>query len=234
MITILLPLYNGIEYLNYSLNSIKSQSYTNWELIIGINGHYNSIDFYDNVKKIVNNIFHKNDKVNILNLNLFNKIDTLNYLTRIAKYDYIALIDADDVWSINKLELQVPYLNNYDVVGSHCYYINKDGYNLSVSPTLPVGDITEYNFFDGNPIINSSVILKKTDAVWQLDDINLNGVEDYDLWFKLKFQKKKFYNIDKKICFHRLHDKSYFNNKNNNYVNILINKWRNMFNLIDY
>ena len=234
MITILLPLYNGIEYLNYSLNSIKSQSYTNWELIIGINGHYNSIDFYDNVKKIVNNIFHKNDKVNILNLNLFNKIDTLNYLTRIAKYDYIALIDADDVWSINKLELQVPYLNNYDVVGSHCYYINKDGYNLSFSPTLPVGDITEYNFFDGNPIINSSVILKKTDAVWQLDDINLNGVEDYDLWFKLKFQKKKFYNIDKKICFHRLHDKSYFNNKNNNYVNILINKWRNMFNLIDY
>ena len=130
--------------------------------------------------------------------------------------------------------MQVPYLNTYDVVGSHCYYINKDGYNLSFSPKLPVGDITEYNFFDGNPIINSSVILKKSDAVWQLDDININGVEDYDLWFKLKFQKKKFYNIEKKICFHRLHDKSYFNNKNNNYVNILINKWRNMFNLIDY
>lgn len=234
MITILLPLYNGIEYLNYSLNSIKNQTYTNWELIIGINGHYNSKHFYNNVKKIVDNIFDKNDKVNILNLNLFNKIDTLNHLTKIAKYHYIALIDVDDVWSKDKLELQVPYLNTYDVVGSHCYYINKDGYNLSFSPTLPVGDITEYNFFDGNPIINSSVILKKSDAVWQLDDININGVEDYDLWFKLKFQKKKFYNIEKKICFHRLHEKSSFNNKNNNYVNILINKWRNMFNLIDY
>jgi len=234
MITILLPLYNGIEYLNYSLNSIKNQTYTNWELIIGINGHYNSKDFYDNVKKIVDNIFDKNDKVNILNLNLFNKIDTLNYLTKIAKYNYIALIDADDVWSNDKLELQVPYLDIYDVVATHCYYINKDGYTLSLSPTLPVGDITEYNFFHSNPIINSSVILKKTDAVWQLDDININGVEDYDLWFKLWFQKKKFYNIDKKICFHRLHDKSFFNNKNYNYVNILLNKWRNMFNLIDY
>ena len=51
MITILLPLYNGIEYLNDSLSSIKSQTYNNWELIIGINGHYNSKDFYDNVKK---------------------------------------------------------------------------------------------------------------------------------------------------------------------------------------
>lgn len=234
MITILLPLYNGIEYLNDSLSSVKSQTYNKWELIIGINGHYNNKDFYNNVKHIVDKIFHKNDQVKILDLNLFNKIDTLNYLTKIAKYNYISLIDADDIWSKNKLELQIPYLDNYDIVGTHCYYINEDGYILSFFPSLPSGDITNHNFFDGNPIINSSVILKKKDAYWQLDNINLNGVEDYDLWFKLKFQKKKFYNIDKKICFHRLHDKSSFNNKNNNYVDILKSKWQNMFNLIDY
>lgn len=234
MISILLPLYNGIEYLNDSLSSIKSQTYNKWELIIGINGHYNNKDFYNNVKDLVDKIFDKNDEVKILDLNLFNKIDTLNYLTKIAKYNYISLIDADDIWSENKLELQIPYLDNYDIVGTHCYYINKDGYRLSFFPLLPSGDLTNYNFFDGNPIINSSIILKKSDAVWQLDDININGVEDYDLWFKLKFQKKKFYNIDKKICFHRLHNKSSFNNKNNNYVDILKSKWHNMFNLVDY
>jgi len=234
MITILLPLYNGIEYLNYSLSSIKSQTYNKWELIIGINGHYNNKEFYNNVKYLVDKIFDKNDEVKILDLNLFNKIDTLNNLTKIAKYNYIDLIDVDDIWSEKKIELQVTYLDNYDIVGTHCYYINKDGYRLSFFPSLPSGDLTNYNFFDGNPIINSSVILKKSDAVWQLDNINLNGVEDYDLWFKLKFQKKKFYNIDKKICFHRLHDKSSFNNKNNNYVDILKSKWHNMFNLVDY
>jgi teichuronic acid biosynthesis glycosyltransferase TuaG len=234
MISILLPLYNGIEYLNDSLSSIKSQTYNKWELIIGINGHYNNKEFYNNVKHLVDKIFDKNDEVKILDLNLFNKIDTLNYLTKIAKYNYISLIDADDIWSENKLELQIPYLDNYDIVGTHCYYINKDGYRLSFFPSLPSGDLKNHNFFDGNPIINSSVILKKTDAYWQLDNINLNGVEDYDLWFKLKFQKKKFYNIDKKICFHRLHDKSSFNNKNNNYVDILKSKWQNIFNLVDY
>ena len=234
MITILLPLYNGIEYLNDSLSSIKSQTYNKWELIIGINGHYNNKDFYNNVKNIVDKIFDKNDQVKILDLDLYNKIDTLNHLTKIAKYNYISLIDADDIWSENKLELQIPYLDNYDIVGTHCYYINNDGHRLSFFPSLPIGDLTNHNFFDGNPIINSSVILKKTDAYWQLDNINLNGVEDYDLWFKLKFQKKKFYNIDKKICFHRLHDKSSFNNKNNNYVDILKSKWQNMFNLVDY
>lgn len=234
MISILLPLYNGIEYLNDSLSSIKSQTYNKWELIIGINGHYNDKEFNNNVKYIVDKIFDKNDDFKILNLNLYNKIDTLNHLTKIAKYNYISLIDADDIWSENKLELQVPYLDNYDIVGTHCYYINKDRHILSFSPSLPIGDLTNYNFFDGNPIINSSVILKKTDALWQLDNININGIEDYDLWFKLKFQRKKFYNIDKKICFHRLHDKSSFNNKNNNYVDILKSKWRNVFNLVDY
>lgn len=201
MITILLPLYNGIEYLNYSLSSIKSQTYNKWELIIGINGHYNNKEFYNNVKYLVDKIFDKNDEVKILDLNLFNKIDTLNNLTKIAKYNYIALIDVDDIWSEKKLELQVPYLDNYDIVGTHCYYINKDGYRLSFFPSLPSGDLTNYNFFDGNPIINSSVILKKSDAVWQLDNINLNGVEDYDLWFKLKFQKKNFIILIKKFVF---------------------------------
>ena len=234
MITILLPLYNGIEYLKYSLDSIKSQSYNKWELIIGINGHYKDDFFLNKVKKIVDNIFDKNDKVTIIDYDLSNKIDTLNEMTKIANNDFIALIDVDDLWLKEKLELQVPYLNDYDVVGSHCYYINKNGDKLSFSPSLPVGDITEYNFFNGNPIINSSVILKKKDAVWQLDYININGIEDYDLWFKLRFEKKKFYNIDKKICLHRLHDKSFYNNKNYNYVNFLISKWENMFNLINY
>ena len=234
MISILLPLYNGIEYLNDSLSSIKSQTYNKWELIIGINGHYNNKEFYNNVKDIVDKIFDKNDDVKILDLNFNNKIDTLNHLTKIAKYNYVALIDADDIWCKDKLNYQIPYLDNYDVVGTHCYYINKDGHKLYFSPSLPKGDITKYNFIENNPIINSSVILKKSDAFWQLDNININGVEDYDLWLKLKFQKKKFYNIDKKICFHRLHEKSFFNNKNNNYVHILKSKWQNMFNLIDY
>jgi len=39
MITILIPLYNGIEYLPEAIQSILSQTYTSWKLLIGINGH---------------------------------------------------------------------------------------------------------------------------------------------------------------------------------------------------
>jgi len=39
MITILLPIYNGIEFIDECVSSIHYQSFKNWELIIGINGH---------------------------------------------------------------------------------------------------------------------------------------------------------------------------------------------------
>ena len=38
-ISILIPLFNGIEFLETSINSIKNQTYSKWEVIIGINGH---------------------------------------------------------------------------------------------------------------------------------------------------------------------------------------------------
>ena len=39
MILIIIPLYNGVEYLDECINSVKNQTLTNWEILIGINGH---------------------------------------------------------------------------------------------------------------------------------------------------------------------------------------------------
>ena len=44
-ISILIPLYNGIEFLEDSVNSVINQTYKNWELLIGINGKYEDNDF---------------------------------------------------------------------------------------------------------------------------------------------------------------------------------------------
>ena len=133
------------------------------------------------------------------------------------KYEYIALLDVDDLWLPNKLELQIPFLNDYDVVGTHCQYFgDMNGY-----PSIPFNDINNYNFFLANPIINSSVILHISNAFWDENTI----LEDYDLWFKLYHNKKKFYNLSDVLCKHRIHKQSAFNNTNNYAVDDLKNKW---------
>ena len=46
MISILMPIYNGIEFIEESVSSILQQTYANWELIIGINGHPENSSIY--------------------------------------------------------------------------------------------------------------------------------------------------------------------------------------------
>ena len=72
--------------------------------------------------------------------------------------------------------------------------------------------MSNFNFFNYNPIINSSCLLKKELCKW---DGSLN-LEDYDLWLKLWKEGKKFYNVNEIQVLHRIHNDSAFNAKGNN------------------
>ena len=61
MISILIPIYNGIEFIHESVESVINQTYTDWELIIGINGHPQNSDIYKKAKEYEN----KSDKIKV-------------------------------------------------------------------------------------------------------------------------------------------------------------------------
>ena len=52
MISILMPLYNGIEFINESIASVKNQTYKEWELIIGINGYEENSETFKKQKNM--------------------------------------------------------------------------------------------------------------------------------------------------------------------------------------
>ena len=209
-----MPIYNGIEFIEESVNSILTQTYENWQLIIGINGHSEKSDVFNIAKKYE----LKNNKIIVLDLyNIKGKSNVLNEMIKYCKYNYVALLDVDDIWDNTKLEIQSCFLNNYDVIGSKCIYF---GYKYNgFIPDIPVFDISNFDFYIGNPIINSSVIIKKDLCFWKE-----NSIEDYDLWLNLRRHKKKFYNCPEVLVKHRLHQESAFNSKGNHLlVNDLIN-----------
>lgn len=214
MISILMPIYNGIEFLEESLPTILYQTYKDWELIIGINGHKPNSDVYQIAKK------YETDKIKVYDLqNIKGKSEALNEMLKYTKYNWIALLDADDKWLPKKLESQIQYMNNYDVIGTMCKYFG----DKNDVPHIPEGDISNFNFLQFNPIINSSVLLKRQLCSW---DKNHEGVEDYDLWLKLWREGKKFYNVSEVQAMHRIHIQSAFNaNGNNLKVNDLLKKY---------
>jgi len=138
------------------------------------------------------------------------KVDALNEMAALATGDWIALLDCDDTWKREKLLSQKIVVDAFgdrvDVIGTFCEYI---GELSGVGPRLPSGWIEHEELIRSNPIINSSVLIRRELAHWE----DRFGLEDYDLWLRLSRQGKRFFNYSERLVFHRLHQASAFNGK---------------------
>ena len=114
-----MPIYNGIEFIDDSVLSILTQTYSNWELLIGINGHTINSNIYQKALEYQ----RMDSRINVLDLYYIKgKSNALNEMLYYSKYDWISLLDVDDKWLPDKLEKQVEYMSNYDIIGSTCRY----------------------------------------------------------------------------------------------------------------
>jgi hypothetical protein len=213
-ISILMPIYNGIEFIEDSVKSVKSQIYKDWELIIGINGHEENSEVYKKAK------IYENEQIKVYDMKTKGKPDTLNSMLNYASSNYICILDVDDIWDSNKLIKQIPFIKNYDVIGTQCKYFG----DKNDIPYIPIGDISGFNFLSTNPIINSSCLVKKELCFWEN-----NFIEDYEMWLRLRKEKRKFYNVHEVLVYHRIHNSSSFNSKgNHNYVPDLLEKYKTL------
>lgn len=212
MYSILIPLYNGVEYLKESVNSVKEQTYQEWEIIIGINGHSEESDVMKHA------LTFQNEKIRVKHYKTKGKPNTLNEMIKDTRYDNICILDVDDIWLPNKLSIQKDYIDSYDVIGTHCKYFG----DSDIVPPLKSGEIYKSDFLNVNNIVNSSVVIKKKDSHW----INQQGLDDYELWLRLVHDNRTFYNIPEIHVLHRIHKESAFNNSNNEYVKDLQNYWK--------
>ena len=214
MISIIIPIYNGIEFIEESVGSVISQTYTNWELLLGVNGHPQNSEIFKIAKSYETRC--EPGKIRAYDFHtLKGKSNTVNEMIKHCKYGYVAMLDVDDIWHLEKLKIQSEFLENYDVIGSRCIYF---GEKNGIVPAIPLEDISNFDFKLVNPIINSSTITRKELCFW---DNKFDGVEDYDLWLTLRKKGKQFYNCKQVLVKHRIHNTSSFNAKGNH---LLVNK----------
>lgn len=201
MINVLMALHNGVEFLEQSFRSLKSQTISEWSLLIGINGHSQSSNIFTQVE----NVIQGNSRVLVLDLNEINgKSQALNRMAQVCSERWVAVLDVDDYWHPTKLERQVSFMRDYDVIGTLGTYCGDRSHQIPVKS----GEITLQDLRSVNMIINSSAILKREHAWW---DPDFEGVEDYDLWARLALKECKMYNVPQYLTWHRLHIRSSFN-----------------------
>ena len=80
MISILMPIYNGIEFIDESVSSVLNQTYDKWELLIGVNGHLPDSEVY----KIAKQYEEKSAKIRVFDFyNIKGKSNTLNEMIKL-------------------------------------------------------------------------------------------------------------------------------------------------------
>lgn len=183
LVSVLLPLFNGKLYLDAALQSVLSQSYQHFEVIViddgSTDGSHELIQTYADPR-----------------IRLFRQSNqglpaALNRAIGLSTGEYLARQDQDDVALPHRLERQVAFLNahpSHAMVGTwaEIWVGNADSGRRHQHPTED--HILKWELLFNNPFVHSSVMLRKS-AVQQVGgyctDTNRQPPEDYELWSRL-------------------------------------------------
>lgn len=180
LVSILMGVYNGEKTLSRSIDSVKRQTFFNWEFIIFNDGST------DNTSTILKRYSDEDPRIHILNGRGKNGLASgLNQCLFVAKGKYIARMDDDDISLPERLFKQVDYLekhNNVDAVGSSMIVFDECGEKgIRHNDVL----ITKKSFLKGSPFFHPTIMIKRK----VLKDLNgyrtdVGRTEDLDLWFR--------------------------------------------------
>jgi len=197
MFSIIIPLYNKAPYVRKAIESVLSQTYQEFEVIVVDDG--STDDSLSNAQFIIHNLElqepDKFKKIKIVQQENQGVSTTRNNGVKLAKYDYIAFLDADDWWEPTYLEEMKALIAKYPGAGmySSSYYKIKESQKIvariGVDSAFTDGII---NYFDTYrktmwmPVWTGAVIIRKN---YFLEEggfrKNLKIGEDFDLWIRL-------------------------------------------------
>ena len=207
MVSICIPAYNARTYLPQALESVRAQTFSDWELIVTEDGSDDGTDglvaeFAKSVSQAVR--FHRHEKNKGLPA-------TRNSGISGALGEYVALLDADDYWATEHLADLMAKLaeTGADVVHSGSILFDSDsGQTLEVrAPTAKAVRDFPVSLFVADYIIQpASVVLSK--ALWtRVGGFNesFRYVEDREMWLRCARVGARFVFTGRDTCYYRKH-----------------------------
>lgn len=196
MVSIIMPSYNTVNFISGSIESVRAQTYTNWELIIVDDCSTDNTD--DVVKPYLNDprvIYIKNPKNS-------GAAVSRNRAIRAAKGKWIAFLDSDDLWMPEKIEKQIAYMTNNGYYFSYTKYeeMNAVGQTTGVTVSGPK-KITKAGMFNFCwPGCLTVMYDREYIGDIQIADIKKNN--DYAMWLKI-CRKADCYLLDEVLAKYR-------------------------------
>lgn len=197
-VSVVITCYNYGQYLMESINSVLDQTYHDFEVIVINDGST------DNTSELMDK-FSSNDTVRYICQQNQGQPKAKNRGIHESSGEFIAFLDADDIWLSTKLERQMRLFDDTDVgvVYSGISLIDSDGKGITGAEYfLRRGNILDYIFIDNFVCFSSSVVRKLLlEEVGAFDESIPMGI-DYDLWVRLA-ARCKFDFVDDRLVKYR-------------------------------
>ena len=185
--SVIIPCYNHAHFLDDSLSSLISQSYTDWEAIIVNDGST------DNTVEVANKWCKIDPRIKLITISNSGLSSARNKGVEFSTGEFIPLLDADDKYESNHLEsILKSFQDNADLVFTGYTYFTAKNPILHV---VCLNKETNFNLILHRNIVPPvAVAFKKSLLLLSgVFDSSLKCAEDWDLWIR-------FYKIGAKLC----------------------------------
>lgn len=179
MVSIITPSYKSVKFISQTIESVLNQTYQDWEMII--------VDDVspDNSNEIIEKYIKKDDRIKLIKLEKNGgPAVARNRAIEEASGRYIAFLDADDLWMPGKLEKQIKFMVNNNIVLSYSSYdlIDEDNNDLGTFITKPKVNYSDLLKTNSIGCLTAIYDTEKIGKVLMPDIIKR---QDYGLWLNI-------------------------------------------------
>jgi len=208
LVSIIMPAYNAEKYLRDAVQSVIDQSVQNWELFIINDGST------DDTASVAQECVLQDARVKLISQENKKQGAARNAGIKRSSGDWIAFLDADDLWTPDKLEKQLKAASlqpTADVFFSRGYIFSEEVKRTTEYSTISgFFDAKEmYRLeYEGNYVPVLSVLLKASFVAkigLQDESRYIQGCEDWDYWLRLAKSGACFYGMDEYLFYYRRH-----------------------------
>lgn len=212
-VSIVIPSYNAMRYLPEAVNSVLRQTFTDFEVLIVDDGSSDhTVEWASQLTE---------PRVKLISQENKGAAGARNNGIANSQGEYVAFLDADDVWEATKLEKQVKCLDDNPSAGLvHTWiaFIDEQGKATgNVMATYGEGEVWK-QVVEYNPVrCGSTTMVRRCcfDTVGVFDQ-NFSFAEDWEMWIRIA-SRYSFALIKEPLVYYRQH----LNNKSKNYMAVL-------------
>ncbi|WP_206603048.1 glycosyltransferase family 2 protein [Leptolyngbya ohadii] len=205
-LSVLMAVYNSDRYLKQAIESILSQTFEDFELIVIDDGSS------DRSLSILQGYATQDSRIRFISRENRGIPATRNELLSLAQGEFLAVLDSDDLALPDRFAQQIAFLQDHPevvCVGGWFQMIDHRGRFLTTLE-IPSDDATiQQGLLAGHCSICHSTVMMRRSAVLQVGGYanDLAQAEDLDLWLKLG-EVGKLANLPMPVTQYRLHDRS--------------------------